>query len=83
MATIDNVKSMLGITGNYLDTTLTNYITEVTEYLESSGIDSPTDGLISRGVIDLWNYGSGDGKFSDYFMQRATQMSYEEEEDDE
>lgn len=84
MAVLDDVKSLLGITGTYLNTTLTNYITEVTDYLTEAGIDEDNipSGLVARGVIDLWNYGSNDGKLSEYFYQRATQLSYLEEEED-
>ena len=32
-------------------------------------------GVFSRGVSDLWNYGSGGTSFSPYFMQRAIQLS--------
>lgn len=72
------VKTALGITGNYLDQTLTEYIDEVMTFLTDAGVKSNniTAGIVSRGVSDLWNYGAGDGKLSSYFMQRATQLSY-------
>lgn len=75
---LTSVKNALGITGTYQDSTLGEYIDEVTEYLTDAGISSAniTAGIVSRGVADLWNYGSGNGKLSDYFMQRATQLSY-------
>ena len=38
-----------------------------------------TAGLVSRGVSDLWSYGAGNGKLSEYFMQRVTQLSYKGE----
>jgi hypothetical protein len=73
-----SVKAALGITGDYLDTTLTTYIDEVKAFLRDAGVNENqiTPGIVSRGVTDLWNYGSGDGKLSTYFMQRATQLSY-------
>lgn len=73
-----NVKNALGITGEYQDNTLSEYITEVVAYLTDAGVsaDNITAGIVSRGVADLWNYGSGGGKLSEYFMQRATQLSY-------
>ena len=48
------------------------------DFLKDAGIreDKITAGIVARGVADLWNYGSGDGQFSAYFMQRATQLSY-------
>ena len=75
---LTNVKNALGITGEYQDNTLSEYITEVVAYLTDAGIsaDNITAGIVSRGVADLWNYGSGGGKLSEYFMQRATQLSY-------
>ena len=75
---LTKVKSALGITGNYLDQTLTEYIDEVVTFLTDAGVKSSniTAGIVSLGVSDLWNYGAGDGKLSSYFMQRATQLSY-------
>jgi hypothetical protein len=72
------VKTALGITGEYLDDTLSEYIEEVMDFLADAGVkpSNITTGIVSRGVSDLWNYGAGDGKLSPYFMQRATQLSY-------
>ena len=73
-----NVKLALGITGDYQDDTIAQYIDEVTAFLTDAGVKSTniTVGIVSRGVADLWNYGAADGKLSEYFMQRATQLSY-------
>ena len=75
---LTQVKSALGITGDYNDETLTVYISEVTNYLQGAGIKPAniTAGIVARGVSDLWNYGAGGGKLSEYFMQRATQLSF-------
>jgi hypothetical protein len=75
---LESVKNALGITGTYQDETITEYINEVTAYLVDAGVSEGniTVGIVSRGVSDLWAYGSGNGKLSDYFMQRATQLSY-------
>ena len=75
---LTKVKNALGIQGNYLDDTLTEYISEVTTFLLDAGVKSNniTSGIVARGVSDLWNYGAGEGKLSEYFMQRATQLSY-------
>ena len=72
------VKDALGIGGTYQDNTITQYITEVMDFLKGAGVDTDnvTPGLVARGVSDLWNYGTGTGKLSEYFMQRATQLSY-------
>ena len=72
------VKDALGIGGTYQDNTITQYIDEVMDFLKGAGvdIDNVKPGLVARGVSDLWNYDTGAGKLSDYFMQRATQMSF-------
>lgn len=72
------VKSALGITGSYQDETLTEYVREVVDFLIDAGVKPQyiTAGVVARGVADLWNYGASDGVLSDYFMQRATQLSY-------
>lgn len=72
------VKNALGITGDYLDNTIDEYIEEVVSFLKEAGVreSNITAGIVSRGVSDLWNFGAGEGKLSSYFMQRATQLSY-------
>lgn len=78
MVTLSDVKSALGITGDYQDSTLQMWMDEVVAVLKDAGVNESTMtvGIIARGVSDLWNYGAGDGKLSPYFMQRATQLSY-------
>ena len=80
-ALLEDVKTALGITGTYQDNTLMSYIDEVTEFLLDSGIteNNITVGIVARGVTDLWNYGSEEGKFSDYFLKRAVQLSFKGE----
>lgn len=75
---LQSVKDALGITGTYQDETITEYINEVMAYLTDAGVSQGniTVGIVSRGVSDLWAYGSGNGTLSEYFMQRATQLSY-------
>ena len=75
---LDRVKALLGITGNYQDDTINEYIIEVRGFLANAGVSEQNTsvGILARGVSDLWNYGAGDGKLSEYFMQRATQLSY-------
>lgn len=78
------VKISMNISGAHFDTTLQSYIDEVKEYLKSAGVACSTDcdvigstlavGCILRGVSDLWNYGNGDTKLSEYFYQRAEQL---------
>ena len=78
MTTLADVKKALGITGDYQDDTLQKYIDEVVDFLVDAGVtrSNITCGIVARGVSDLWNYGSGDGKLSQYFMQRAAQLSF-------
>lgn len=75
---LEKVKANLGITGTYQDTTIKGWIDEVKEFLMDGGVleENITEGIITIGVKDLWNYGSGDGSLSPYFYQRATQLAY-------
>lgn len=72
------VKQALNVTGDYQNDCLTQFINEVTSFLVEAGVKQAniTAGIVTRGVADLWNYGSADGKLSEYFMQRASQLSY-------
>ena len=78
------VKSSLNINGEHFDNALNLYIEEVKEYLKSAGVLSEVVnstlavGCITRGVADLWNYGNGDTKLSEYFYQRAEQLRWVE-----
>lgn len=78
MATLEGVKKATGITGEYQDDTIQEWIDEVVAFLTDAGVKDAniTDGIVARGVLDLWNYGSGEGKLSEYFLQRAAQLSY-------
>lgn len=75
---LSDVKNALGIVGNYQDNTINEYILEVVDYLVESGVstDKIPHGLVARGVSDLWSYGTNEGKLSEYFMERATQLAY-------
>lgn len=77
-ATLEDVKKALGITGDYQDDTLKEYFDEVKAFLIDAGVSESniTNGIVARGVSDLWNYGFAGGKLSEYFMQRAAQLSY-------
>lgn len=80
MTQLEQVKDSLGITGNYQDAALQNYIDEVKRFLAAGGTSTDflesneSAGLISRGVADLWNYGAGGTTLSPYFFQRAAQV---------
>ena len=75
---LDKVKEMLGITGNYQDGTVQDYIDEAKAFLVDAGVKEQniTAGILARGVADLWNYGGAKGELSEYFKQRATQLAY-------
>lgn len=79
---LEKVKAALGITGAYQDETLRLYIADVKEYLKDAGVSeniinsTASIGVITRGVADLWNYGSGNTELSPYFYQRAAQLVY-------
>lgn len=74
---LSHVKNAIGVTGDYQDETLREYINEVIAFLNDAGVPSSkiSPGIVARGVSDLWNYGAGEGKLSSYFMVRATQLS--------
>lgn len=76
--TLDDVKISLGITGDFQNDTLQIYFDEVIAFLKDAGVDESkiTKGIVARGVSDLWNYGAGEGKFSQYFYQRAEQLRF-------
>lgn len=78
MATLTEVKQALGITGEYQDNTIQQYFDDVVGFLKDAGVSEAniTAGIVARGITDLWNYGSGEGKLSSYFMQRAAQLAY-------
>lgn len=75
--TLNDVKNALGITGDYQNDTMQIYFDEVIDYLMNAGVNESniTKGIVARGVSDLWNYGAGEGKFSEYFYQRAKQLT--------
>ena len=77
MVSLDEIKKATGITGDFQDDTLNVWKEEVIAFLKEAGVreDHMTAGIIARGVMDLWNLGSGDGHFSQYFMQRAAQLA--------
>lgn len=77
---LENVKSALGITGTFMDATISLWIDEVTDYMLGAGVGtaqiSASAGVVARGVNDLWNNGAGNGKLSPYFYDRVTQLAY-------
>lgn len=78
MTTLTEVKQAMGITGTYNDTQLQPFYDDVVDYIRGAGVKDAyiTAGIVARGVLDTWNYGAGDGKMSEYFLHRVTQLSY-------
>ena len=77
---LKRVKSALGITGDFMNDTISVYIDEVVEYMTTAGVSgvniAASPGVVSRGVSDLWNNNSGAGKLSPYFYDRVAQLVY-------
>lgn len=80
---LTEVKKRIGITGDYQDEVLTGHIQDVKDFMLDAGVSENTlsssriIGAVTRGVSDLWDYGSGNGEFSPYFFQRVMQLAYE------
>lgn len=78
-AILSGVKNALGITGSYMDDTISVYIDEVTDYMGNAGVSSnliaASVGVIARGVNDLWNNNAGNGRLSPYFYDRVSQLA--------
>ena len=78
---VSECKARLGVTGSYHDATIRAYADDVTAFLVAAGVPEAVAasedavGCIARGVADLWNYGSGEAKFSQAFVQRAIQLA--------
>ena len=77
---LEEVKQRLSITGHDLDGTISGMIDDVVAFCLSAGVKysqlvkPDVIGLVARGVADLWNYGAGDGKFSQVFHMRLNQL---------
>lgn len=90
MATIDaagmlaRVKTALGISGAWQDELLSGYIAEALDLLrragvpEASAMTAEASGLVARIVSDIWSYGPGGVKLSEYTRQRIAQLALSE-----
>jgi hypothetical protein len=76
MATIQGVMTALGL-GEYQEATISVYFDEVVEFIKGAGVPEAaiTTGLVARGVVDIWNYGIGEGRLSEYFKMRVAQLA--------
>lgn len=78
---LTKVKAALGITGNYQDETLKVYVAEAKSFMLRAGVtkskaeSEEAGGLYALLVSDLWNYGSGSVKLSEYAVQRVIQLA--------
>lgn len=79
---LEQVKKRIGITGDYQNDTISGHIQDVKDFMSDAGVSKDVMesekiiGAVTRGVSDLWDYGSGNGEFSPYFFQRVTQLTY-------
>ena len=79
---LDRVKVLSNITGTYQNETVKEYIEEAIQYMVDAGVAEDyargpkAVGTVARGVTDLWNYGAGEGRLSDYFKERVVQLAY-------
>ena len=77
------VKKRIGMTGDYQNDTIAGHIQDVKDFRTDAGVSDEVlastaiIGAVTRGVSDLWDYGSGNGEFSPYFFQRVIQLTYE------
>lgn len=72
------VKAALGVTSDFMDTTISVYIDDVTDYMSGAGVPdsviAASVGVIARGVNDIWTNTSGVAKYSPYFYDRVSQL---------
>jgi hypothetical protein len=77
---LSKVKTAMGISGDYQDDLLEIYMTSVMDFMKNAGVsdsairDKKSIAVITRGVIDLWGYSSGKGKFSSLFEEMVEQL---------
>ena len=81
-AILSKVKNALGITSEAQDETLDVYIDGIKTFMKSAGVSDTVlnsdiaSGAIVAGVIDTWNYGSGEVKLSPYTKERIIQLKF-------
>lgn len=86
---LTEVKKRIGVTGEYQNDTISGHIQDVKDFMTDAGVSTKVMesnmiiGAVTRGVSDLWDYGSGNGEFSPYFFQRVTQLAYKGGDSDE
>jgi len=77
---LDKVKKTLGISGTYQDELLNLYIEATKRYMRDAGVSQEAVDadssvvIITKGVIDLWSYSEGKGRFSALFKDLVNQL---------
>ena len=83
---LTKVKNGLGITSEAQYETLKVFIVGVKSFMKDSGVSDDVldsddaSGAIVSGVIDTWNYGSGEIKLSPFTKARIIQLKYKTDE---
>lgn len=76
---LEDVKEMLGVTGTYQDKKVQLFINDVKAFMKDAGVKNfeskEAVGCIFHGVSDLWYYGAGTAKLSEYVKQRVIQLA--------
>ena len=77
-AMLTAVKAALGVTGSFMDSTLSGYIDVVVKYMGNAGVTASTIAnspfVVARGVNDIWN-NNGAAAFSPLFRDLVTQLA--------
>lgn len=81
----ESVKKAIGINHSYQDSTLGVWYDEAFNFCLEAGVSEEylqsdkAVGLLAKGLLDLWDYGSGSGKLSEYFKMRVIQARANDE----
>lgn len=80
MGTFQQVKEVMGVTGNSLDFQLQPVYEQIVKFIKNAGVPESeiTPALIARGVLDTWNNGSGGTELSEYFKMCVVQLAFTE-----
>lgn len=84
----DTVYAAMGFADNTNVAQIRPFYDDVVDFIQGAGITDKTVlsgkicGLIARGCMDLWDYGSGAGQLSDYFYKRLNQLKSRERNSD-
>lgn len=74
---LESVKKALGVSGAFMNETLTGYIDIVTAYMSRAGVSADLIAesavVVARGVNDIWN-NNGAAKYSPLFLDLVTQL---------